>query len=91
MAFFSRHWRLVMAWVLSLVGTGVLTAAAQAPRAPLGPEAMITEAPKIISGPDVGFRVERTQNGIPLGKIVVRIDGRWVDTGANTTVVPARR
>ena len=75
-----RRWRLAVLWVLSLIVTGVLTASAQGPRPPLGGEVMVTEAPKIVSGPDIGFRIERTQNGIPLGKVVVRIDGRWVDT-----------
>jgi hypothetical protein len=36
-------------------------------------------APTIIAGPDLGFRVESAQNNIPIGKIVVRIDGHWVD------------
>jgi hypothetical protein len=27
----------------------------------------------------MGFRIESTKDGIPVGKIVVRIDGVWVD------------
>jgi hypothetical protein len=86
--------RMTILWALSLVVIVVLTAAAQrpAPDRELGAAgAMVTEAPAIISGPDLGFRIERTQNGIPVGKLVVRIDGRWVDTGSPTTVVPVRR
>jgi hypothetical protein len=33
----------------------------------------------VISGSDLGFRIESTKDGIALGKIVVRIDGHWVD------------
>jgi hypothetical protein len=88
-----RHWKLVISWAVSLIAAGALTAAAQRPPdAPMGGVgALITEAPTIISGPDIGFRLERTQNGIAMGKIVVRIDGKWIDTGSSPTVVPARR
>jgi hypothetical protein len=27
----------------------------------------------------LGFRIERTVDGIPIGKLVIRLDGRWVD------------
>ena len=85
--FISIHWRLAILWALSLVTTAVLTSAQTA--APLGlPDGLITEAPTIVSGPDLGFRIDRTQNGIALGNLVVRIDGRWVDTGSPATVVP---
>jgi hypothetical protein len=35
--------------------------------------------PKILSGPDVGFRVESDLRGVPVGRLVVRIDGKWVE------------
>ena len=53
--------------------------------------ALMTESPTIISGPDLGFRVERTQNGMPLGKLVVRMNGKWIAPGSSATVVPAKR
>jgi hypothetical protein len=35
--------------------------------------------PKILSGPDFGIRVEGEQNGTAVGRLVVRINGKWVD------------
>ncbi len=35
--------------------------------------------PRVLSGSDLGFRVEGTaRDGAPIGAIVVRIDGKWV-------------
>jgi hypothetical protein len=46
---------------------------------------------KIISGDDLGFRVDRyrangndTEKGTPLGTLMVRIDGKWVEAGLIT-------
>jgi hypothetical protein len=79
MAILTRHWTLAILWALSLVAVGVISSSAQAQRGRPG-VSLVTEAPTVVSGNDVGFRIERTQNGIPVGKIVVRVDGRWVDT-----------
>jgi hypothetical protein len=35
------------------------------------------DEPNIMSGPDIGFRVEGQRNGAPTGTMVVRIDGTW--------------
>jgi hypothetical protein len=48
--------------------------------------------PRIISGPDIGFRIEGQQGNIPVGKFVVRIDGQWVEAqlgSANPKPTPA--
>ena len=50
---------------------------AQAP-IPAPDRPLITEGTVILSGADIGFRVERTQEGVPVGTLVVRVDGRWV-------------
>jgi hypothetical protein len=34
--------------------------------------------PSILAGPDVGFRVVRMDGQIPVGHLVVRINGVWV-------------
>ncbi len=63
----SSRFVLVVLWLASLVAVGVL---AQAPSS------------KVISGSDLGYRVEQTdRNGKPIGTIVVRIDGKWVEAG----------
>jgi hypothetical protein len=38
-------------------------------------------APRVLSGTDIGFRVEGTdaRTGNPTGRLVVRIDGEWVE------------
>ena len=35
--------------------------------------------PKVIAGPDLGFRVERMAGSTPIGKLVVRVNGEWLD------------
>jgi hypothetical protein len=88
MADLLRHWKLAILWALSLVAVGAISSLAQAQR-PSQPPGLqfnvLTESPTVVSGNDVGFRIERTQDGILIGRLVVRVDGRWVDTG-----VPAR-
>ena len=44
--------------------------------------------PTVVAGPDVGFRVERVERGIPIGKLVVKIDGKWVDAQFAGGAVP---
>ena len=35
--------------------------------------------PRVLSGPDLGFRVHGlAQDGVPIGTLVVRVDGKWV-------------
>jgi hypothetical protein len=79
MAVLTRHWKLALLWALSLLTAGAISSSAQ----PQGGRPFpITQEPTIVSGADVGFRIERTQDGIPIGKVVVRVDGRWVDTAS---------
>ena len=69
-----RHWKLALLWVLSLIAAGVISSSAQVrPGLP-----QFLELPTVVSGDDVGFRIERTQDGIPIGTIVVRVNGRWM-------------
>jgi hypothetical protein len=74
---FARHWKLAILWALSLVAVSVISTEAQRPGFQL-----LTVQPTVVSGNDVGFRIERTQDGVPVGRVVVRIEGRWVDTFA---------
>jgi len=76
----TRYWKLAIVWAVSLVAVGAMSLSAQDRGRPLPP----TEVPTIVSGSDVGFRIERTQAGIQIGKVVVRINGRWVDTETPT-------
>jgi hypothetical protein len=79
----ARHWKLAVLWLLSLVVVGAVSSSAQQTRPNQRPGFnLITETPIVISGNDVGFRIERTQDGIPIGKVVVRVNGVWVDTAS---------
>jgi hypothetical protein len=33
----------------------------------------------VLAGPDIGFRVESQRGNVPEGRIVVRINGQWVE------------
>ena len=79
MAVLTRHWKLAILWALSLVVVGVASSSAQPPRGRPGVN-LLTVSPSVVSGSDIGFRLERTQDGIAVGRIVIRVDGRWVDT-----------
>jgi hypothetical protein len=47
--------------------------------------------PRILSGADIGFRVEKTnQSGEPVGTLMVRINGEWVAVGSSPTWTPAK-
>src|SRR3954469_12135001 len=37
------------------------------------------DTPVVLSGNDVGFRIEARRGGTAVGHIVVRVDGRWID------------
>jgi hypothetical protein len=63
---------LAVLWVLSLLVVSSVGAQQAFSIDPL-PE------PRIISGPDVGFRIEGTQKGAPVGQLVIRVDGRWIE------------
>jgi len=36
-------------------------------------------APTVISGSDLGFRIESNKDNVPVGRLVVRTNGVWVD------------
>jgi hypothetical protein len=35
----------------------------------------------VLAGDEVGFRIERYDGATPVGRIVIRLDGRWVEPG----------
>jgi hypothetical protein len=75
----SRHWKTAILWALSLLTVGAVSSWAQGQRRDPG-SMRPTQIPTVLSGSDVGFRVERTEDGLLVGRVVVRVDGRWVDT-----------
>jgi len=70
---------LAVVWVVSMFAAGVW-GSAQVPLpqpAPRLPGA--TEQPTVIAGADLGFRVDGHKGATPIGRFVVRVDGRWVE------------
>jgi len=64
-------------WVVSLIVVGVLASAQT--RQPTD---------EVISGNDIGFRLEGSQANGPRGTFVVRVNGKWMD--AQFAVKPNR-
>jgi hypothetical protein len=68
-----RTWiGVAVVWVASLLATGLWAHAQSRVPAPQ------SGAPIIISGSDLGFRVERQNGNTVVGTLVVRINGEWV-------------
>jgi hypothetical protein len=44
--------------------------------------------PKVMTGSDIGFRVEGLRGSTPVGTLVVKVNGEWV---AAEVAVPSRR
>jgi hypothetical protein len=57
------------AWLGSLAAVGVWA------------QTLTPAEPKVISGGDIGFRVEKMDRGTPTGRLVVRVNGQWVEAG----------
>lgn len=64
----------------TLVGAGAAGTAAAQQVSPL--EVFTAEQPEplVLSGSDLGFRVERTRrDGVRIGSLVVKVEGKWVE------------
>jgi hypothetical protein len=66
---------------------GAVWASAQVGRPPseIRLKPMDLVAPTVISGSDLGFRIESNRDDVPVGKLVVRINGRWLDAQVGTS------
>ncbi len=74
-----RAWlAVVLASLLSAVSGAVLAQ----------PKAQIINEPVVLSGADFGFRVESYERGKPIGTLVVRLNGRWVEPRSVMQAVP---
>jgi len=75
---------LVAVWLVSMLLVG-MWAYAQAPLQPAPPSPPRTLPPgqdepaRIISGNDIGFRVEDVRSNRLVGRFVVRVNGQWRD------------
>ena len=46
---------------------------------------------RVLSGDDIGFRVENAQGNVPTGTLVVRWNGRWVEPKWTQKLMPITR
>ena len=79
-------------WLVMLVGTGLWVHAQSNPRLIPPPRQAPTpdnEIPIIISGNDLGFRVDGwNKDGTPVGRIVVHQEGKWIEVTLSGRVRP---
>ena len=47
--------------------------------------------PTVMTGGDVGFRVEGLRAGQPVGTIVVKVNGQWVEAAFKGSTTPLSR
>ena len=59
-------------WLVSLLGVGTLARGQFRPFEPI-------DEPLVLTGDDVGFRVEGFAGEAPAGRIVIRYMGEWVE------------
>ena len=66
-----RKWAVIVAvWLLSLVAAvAVAQSKAVTPLA----------EPRTLTGTDIAFRVEGMQGNTPVGRLIVRFNGKWVE------------
>jgi len=77
----------IVLWLASLAVVAGFTSALMRAQVPPPPTSQAPAA-RVLSGPDIGFRVESTRDGRAVGTLVVRINGQWVETVAS--VAPKR-
>jgi hypothetical protein len=86
-----RKWiAVVVIWLVTLVATGLWVHAQSSPRVIPSPRPNNdNEIPTIISGNDIGFRVDSwAKDGTPIGRIVVHQEGKWLDVTLSGRVRP---
>jgi hypothetical protein len=84
-----RHRSMIVSvFVILLFGLGIWASA----QVRSTPDIMGLVAPTVMTGSDLGFRVESTKGDIAVGKLVVRINGRWIDAQVGSGgVLPVAR
>ena len=79
----------IVLWFVSLaVVAGFTTALTRAQAPSQVPPPFTSKAPptpRVVSGADIGFRVEGNKDGRAVGTLVVRINGQWVETTPSLT------
>jgi hypothetical protein len=66
------------------VVTAALALAAGAVIGAQGYTASPLSKPQVVAGPDLGLRIDGDQNGRPVGTLVIRVNGKWVEARLGT-------
>jgi hypothetical protein len=79
----SRHRRalFLVLWILSVLAAGAWGQGQEPPLIVRG---------QVVSGDDIGFRIDRKRGEVPVGVFVVRIDGKWVEAEFSPRLKPAK-
>ncbi len=77
----KRRVVLSVLWLLSLAAVGAWSHARQ-------PQS--NREPEVIFGPQLGFRVDGHRGDTPVGAVVVRVDGKWVEVEFGGKIRTAR-
>jgi len=84
-----KRFVVVALWVVSMFAAGMWghAQAPQPPREPRPAPSQVQPLQKtVISGADLGFRVDSRKGNTPLGRFVVRIEGQWVEVEESATI-----
>jgi hypothetical protein len=71
MTMMKRRIVLTVFWVLSLAAVSAWSHARDPQKS--------NREPEVIFGPELGFRVDSHRGDTPVGALVVRVDGKWVE------------
>lgn len=72
-------------WVLSLLAVAEIVRAQGGvgrmnwPKPEVPRTQIIAEPPVTLSGNDIGFRVDRNGPNGPIGRLVIRVNGQWIE------------
>lgn len=69
--------------VVAVVASGVLAAAFAQDQRP-------KDNVRVLSGSDLGFRVERVEGGRAVGTFVVKVEDKWVEVTMAPKAIPVR-
>ena len=70
----ATRFTFVVVWIGSLIAVAAAAAVLMHAQA----RQSLPTAP-IISGADIGFRVESQRGDVPYGTLMIRVDGKWVE------------
>ena len=75
-------------WVVSMFAAGMWGHAqvAQPPREPRPAPSQSQPQQTVISGAELGFRVDARKGKTPIGRFVVRVDGQWVEIEESASI-----